>query len=55
VTITNVIVEQFGQADNWPLGAALAVMVLLAGMIVLAVLGALLTRLRSIRMYFGKA
>jgi spermidine/putrescine transport system permease protein len=55
VTITNVIVEQFGQADNWPLGAALAVMVLLAGMIVIAVLGAVLTRLRSIRMYFGKA
>jgi spermidine/putrescine transport system permease protein len=54
ISITNVIVEQFGQADNWPLGAALAVMVLLAGMIVLLVLGALLSRLRSIRMYFQR-
>lgn len=55
VTITNVIVEQFGQADNWPLGAALAVMVLLAGMIVLLLLSALLSRLRSIRMYFEQS
>lgn len=54
ITITNVLVEQFGQADNWPLGATLAVMILLAGMIVLGLLALMLSRLRSIRMYFAR-
>ena len=51
ITITNVIVGKFGQADNWPLGAALAVMVLVAGFVVLLLLAFFLSRLKSIRMY----
>ena len=53
ITITNVVVEQFGQADNWPLGAALAVMVLVTGLVVLLLMGIFLFRLRAIRMYAG--
>jgi spermidine/putrescine transport system permease protein len=51
ITITNAVVEQFGAANNWPLGAVLAVMVLAAIVLVLAVLAIFLSRLRSVRMY----
>ena len=53
VTITKVIVQQFGAANNWPFASTLTVAMLLSMMVVIVLLGALLSRLRSIRMYFA--
>ena len=44
ISITNVIVEQFGQADNWPLGAALSFILLLIVGVILAISAGFLTQ-----------
>ena len=51
ITMTNAVVEQFGAANNWPRGAALAVMVLVCSLLVLVTMAVFLSRLRSLRMY----
>ena len=54
VTITKAMVQQFGAANNWPFAATLAVAMLISMMVVIVLLGALVMRLPSIRMYLGQ-
>jgi ABC-type spermidine/putrescine transport system permease subunit I len=53
VTITKSMVQQFGAANNWPFAATLAVAMLVAMMVVVVLLGVVVMRLPSIRMYLG--
>ncbi len=50
-TIAKAIVQQFGAANNWPFGSALATATMLAMLVFLVALGAAVARLPSIRMY----
>lgn len=52
VTVTKAIVQQFGAANHWPFASTLAVAMLLSMLFTILVLGILISRLPSIRMYF---
>jgi len=51
VTITKAIVQQFGAANNWPFGSAMATTTMLSMFVLLLVLGLFLSRLSSLRMF----
>jgi spermidine/putrescine transport system permease protein len=51
-TIINAIVEQFGAANNWPLGAAVATVFIVCLLAFLLVVAAGFARLRPVRLYF---
>ena len=52
VTVTKAIVQQFGAANHWPFASTLAVAMLLSMVFTILMLGILISRLPSIRMYF---
>ena len=51
VTITKAIVQQFGAANNWPFGSAMATATMLFILLVLMTLGLLVSRIPALRMY----
>lgn len=51
VTITKAIVQQFGAANNWPFGSAMATTTMLAMLVVLVLLAVVLSRFSGLRMY----
>ncbi len=52
VTVTKAIVQQFGAANHWPFASTLAVAMLLSMVFTILMLGILISKLPSIRMYF---
>lgn len=51
VTITKAIVQQFGAANNWPFGSAMATSTMLAMLVLLLGLALVLSRLSSLRAF----